>query len=50
MNMGGCTFAGVYGSCVYLHACQVRVTVGDSGLLVVCPCDIFRALTNFIIN
>ena len=31
---------------LYLLACQVRVTVGDSGL---CWCDVFRALINSLV-
>ena len=32
----------------YLHACQVRVTVGDSGLCC-CTCYVFRALINSLV-
>ena len=32
---------------LYLHACQVRVAVGDSGLFRCCTCYVFRALINF---
>ena len=31
---------GVYASCISLHACQVRVTVGDSGLCC-CACVMY---------
>ena len=34
-------------STLYLHACQVRVTVGDSGILLLCLFYVvFRALIN----
>ena len=32
-----------------LHACQVRVTVVDSGLCLLCLCDVFRALINSLV-
>ena len=34
-----------------LLACQVRVTVGDSGLwsLLLCLCDVFQALINSLV-
>ena len=35
---------------LYLHACQVRVTVGDSvRSLLLCLCDVFRMLINSLI-
>ena len=35
---------------VYVHASQVRFTVGDSGLCCcVCLCDVFRALINSLV-
>ena len=33
---------------LYLHACQVRVTIGDSGLCC-CTCFVFQALTNSLV-
>ena len=36
-----CTSGGVYVPCIYLHACQVKVTVGDSGI---CFCACVRSL------
>ena len=35
---------------MYLHACQVRVTVGHSGLLLLYLCYVFRALTPFCVD
>ena len=34
---------------LYLHACQVRVAVGDSGLFRCCTCYVFRALINSLV-
>ena len=34
---------------MYLHACHVRVTVGDSGLRCLCLCDVFRGLINSLV-
>ena len=46
----GCTSGGVHVPCVYLLACQVRVTENDSGLCCcVCMCYVFRALINSLV-
>ena len=33
----------------YLFACQVRITVGDSGLCCFCFCDVFRVQINSLV-
>ena len=35
---------------LHLHACQVRATVGDSGLCCKCLCDVIRALINSLVQ
>ena len=37
-------------SILYLLACHVRVTVGDSGLLLLCSCDVVRMLINSLVS
>ena len=48
----GCIVAGVYiGLTLHLLACQVRETVGDSiRSLLLCMCDVFRALINCLVS
>ena len=47
VSFWGRTSGGVYVP-LYLHACQVKVTVGDSGLCC-CTCYVFRALINSLV-
>ena len=47
-NLAGCISGRVYTCTLYLHACQVRVTVGNSGLCC-CTCATFFELINSLV-
>ena len=44
----GCTFDGLYSVFIlHLLVCQAGVAIGNSDPLLLCSCDVFRALTSF---